>query len=87
MFDEEAGPIRERIAWFLHAFDYNLQFRDTRFLRTVKKRGTHFLRFIDDRQDLQRRTDSTTGPNPNTWDGTRSNDTMFFRTAPKTRGT
>ncbi|EIN06505.1 hypothetical protein PUNSTDRAFT_90128 [Punctularia strigosozonata HHB-11173 SS5] len=80
-FDFEVQHLTSDLLYLVEAIQYNAQFRDPRFLRIVKQRGTSLLGLIDDFRDLQRRTDSTRTPNPNTW-GSRSYNTMYFRTLP-----
>jgi len=65
---------------FVKALEHQRQFRDTRFLHQVERHGAPFFRYIEDLQDLERRTQSQTAPRPRTWeDGGR---TMYYRTRP-----
>jgi hypothetical protein len=81
-FDER---LDQRIAMmhdFIGALEHQRQFRDTRFLAQLEQRGTSFFHFIEECQELERRTNSSRLPLPNTWG---KGNVMFFRTRPLTR--
>ena len=67
---------------FCDGLDYQLQFQDPRFLRTLEKEGGRFLKLARDCLRHERRYNSSQTASPTTWEGSTAN-TLFYRSCPR----
>ena len=84
----DGGTYRERlvdnittIRDFCDGLEYQLQFEDRRMLETLEREGTSFLRLAEACLSRERRSNTTRGTSPTTWDPATSS-AMFYRTRP-----
>jgi hypothetical protein len=81
-FDERLSKHIQELRDFCDGLEYQRQFRDQRFLNSLEKDGAGFLRLMHNCFSIERRRNSTRGPNPNTWEPGTAN-AMFYRTRPR----
>ena len=81
-FDDSLDHRIAQLQDFIKGLEHQRQFRDMRFLHQVERHGASFFRYIEDLQDLEKRTQSQTAPRPRTWEG--RGRTMYYRTRPHT---
>jgi hypothetical protein len=84
----DGGTYRERlvdniktIRDFCGGLEYQLQFEDRRMLETLEREGASFLRMAKACLSRERRSNTTRGTSPTTWDPATSS-AMFYRTRP-----
>jgi hypothetical protein len=77
-FEEEISMIRD----FCNGLEYQLQFGDQRMLETLEREGASFLRLARNCLSRERRSNTTRGASPSTWDRATAN-AMFYRTRPR----
>ena len=83
------GTYRERLADnidtirdFCDGLEYQLQFEDRRMLETLEREGASFLRLAKACLSRERRSNTTRGTSPTTWDPATSS-AMFYQTRPR----
>jgi hypothetical protein len=67
---------------FSEALEYQIQFQDARFLRTLEKEGARFLRLARNCISRERRLNSSRADSPATWESTTAN-ALFYRSRPR----
>ena len=66
---------------FCDGLEYQVKFRDTRFLGTLEKDGAGFINFARNCLSRERRYNSSREASPTTWERSTSN-AMFYRSRP-----
>ena len=66
---------------FCDGLEYQVQFQDPRFLKTVEKDGAGFIRLAQNCLSRERRYNSSRAASPTTWERSTSN-AMFYRSRP-----
>lgn len=78
-FDEQLKHRIHVLTEFTTGLQYQLQFRDLRFLQALDREGRSLFRMAENCLQRERRQNSTRGDPTATWE---SSSTMFYRTRP-----
>ena len=69
---------------FADGLEYQVQFQDPQFLRTLEKEGAKFLKLARDCLSRERHLNSSRVASPATWESSTSNG-LFYRSRPPRR--
>ncbi|KAF8879756.1 hypothetical protein CPB84DRAFT_1640918, partial [Gymnopilus junonius] len=78
---EEMKDIIKVLRDFVGGLEYQVQFEDLRFLRTLEKDGAGFLRLARNCLSRERRLNSSRASSPTTWESSTTN-AIFYRSRP-----
>ncbi|KAI9090301.1 hypothetical protein DFS34DRAFT_708327 [Phlyctochytrium arcticum] len=81
-FEEEMAEIRSVVSEFARGLEFQVQFRDHRFLHALKREGSCFLRMARGALKKESRLRGTRGQNATTWESSSTNGVMFYRARP-----
>ncbi|KAH9038201.1 hypothetical protein EDB85DRAFT_2072801 [Lactarius pseudohatsudake] len=81
-YEEEMQGNISLIWDFCDALEYQVQFQDPRFLRTLEKEGARFFRLARNCLSREKRLNSSRAASPATWERSTTN-ALFFRSRPR----
>ena len=80
-YNEEMGGNIGLLRNFCDALEYQIQFQDPRFLKTLEKEGARFFRLARNCLSRERRLNSSRAASPATWERSTEN-ALFYRAHP-----